>query len=154
MGITDISPIRYERVKSNSSMPSQVKVELRFPEEKRALPRAKRKLRESHQYRNVFICSSQTYAERIMRSNFKAILAEIPRGNEYKLTANGCILKNEQSGNQADEQSVVREDRQECSRDNTQDNKDSQKNHIFVSYFVSCVCKILYMYGVVLYIYV
>ena len=129
MGITDISPICYERVKSNSNKPSLVKVELWSPEEKRALLRAKRKLRESHQYRNVFIRSSQTYTERIMRSNLKTILAEIPRGSEYKLTANGRILKNEQTSSQPDEQSVVREDRQESSRDNTQDNKDSQNNH-------------------------
>ena len=65
-----------------------------------------------------------------MRSNLKTILAEIPSGSEYKLTANGRILKNEQSGSQPDEQSVACKDRQERSGDNTQDNKDSQNNHM------------------------
>ena len=128
MGITDIRPIRYERMKSNSNKPGLVKVELRSPEEKRALLRAKRKLRETLKYKDVFIRSSQTYAERIMRSNLKTILAEIPSGSEYKLTANGRILKNEQLGSQPDEQSVACEDRD--SGDNTRDDKDSQNNHM------------------------
>ena len=65
-----------------------------------------------------------------MRSNLKMILAEIPSGSEYKLTGNGCILKNEQSGSQPDEQSVACEDREERSGDNTRDNKDCQNNHM------------------------
>ena len=66
------------------------------------------------------------YAERIMSSNLKTILAEIPRGSDYKLTADGRILKNQQPGIQPDEQSDVSEDKQELSRANTQGNQDSQ----------------------------
>ena len=58
------------------------------------------------------------------------IPAEIPRGSEYKLTANLHILKNERSGSQPDERSVVCKDRHECSRDKTQDNQDDQNNHM------------------------
>ena len=52
------------------------------------------KLHGTELYRKTCIHSSQTREERLIRANMKTILAELPKGNEYRLTGYGWIVKN------------------------------------------------------------
>ena len=59
-------------------------------------------------YREIFIRPSQTREERLLRANMKTILAELPKGKEYRLTAHGRIVRNRDDYyNQSEQQSDV-----------------------------------------------
>ena len=55
--------------------------------------RNKSQLKEVQGFERVFLRSSKTHAERLMDVNFRTILSEIPRGNTFRITGNGRIVK-------------------------------------------------------------
>ena len=71
----------------------------------------------------------QTQGERKMRPNMKKILEEMSKGSEYKLTANGRILKNEHHYHRWAAYSMS-EDRRENNKDNIQDVQDCQHKYM------------------------
>ena len=108
VGLEGVNPVRCERMKSNYNKSSVVKVELKSAEEKRTLLKGKYKLRGTELYREIFIRPSQTREERLLRANTKTILAELPKGKEYRLTAHGRIVRNRDDYyNQSEQQNDV-----------------------------------------------
>ena len=55
--------------------------------------RAKQELKQSRHYKNVYMRGSKTHTERILELNAKTLLSELPNGNQYRVTANGRIVK-------------------------------------------------------------
>ena len=108
VGLEGVNPVRCERMKSNYNKSSVVKVELKSAEEKRTLLKGKYKLRGTELYREIFMRPSQTREERLLRANMKTILAELPKGKEYRLTAHGRIVRNRHDYyNQSEQQNDV-----------------------------------------------
>ena len=72
---------------SNSNM---VQCELCTTEEKIRCSRNKNKMQEIS---GTFVRSAKSHAERTNEQNFKTLLNIIPGGNDYKITANGKMMK-------------------------------------------------------------
>ena len=67
-----------------------VQCELRTTEEKIRCLRNKNKMQEIS---GTFVRSAKSHAERTNEQNFKTLLNIIPGGNDYKITANGQMVK-------------------------------------------------------------
>ena len=80
---------RYGTVKK----PGLVKMQMRSVEDKVAVLREKRNLKNSREFSHVFLRSSKPHAERMMESNMKVLLEMIPGANDYIMTGNGRLVK-------------------------------------------------------------
>ena len=89
-----------------------VKIALETTAQKIALLRAKRQLKSHDDYNNVYIKSSKTHAERLIETNARTIIQQIPNGKDFRITASGRIVK--------------RNDRPHSTRDST---PSSSENH-------------------------
>lgn len=73
--------------------PGLVKISFARVDQKIRVLRAKRKLAEISGYRSVFLRSSKTHTERLIELNARTILNEMPNGKDFRITANGRIVK-------------------------------------------------------------
>ena len=73
--------------------PPVLKIAFESVEQKVNVLRAKQKLKQSQSYKNVYMHGSKTHTERILELNAKTLLSELPNGNQYRVTANGRIVK-------------------------------------------------------------
>ena len=84
--------------------PGLVKISLRNVEEKVLVLRHKRNLKDSAHYKDVYIKSSKSHAERLIELNARTILRQIPQGNNFWVDSNGRIRPRQKpenaSGNQ------------------------------------------------------
>lgn len=62
-------------------------------EEKKAILREKRRLRDTEKYKNVYLRSSKSHTDRLIELNARTILNEIPNGRQFRITSNGRIVK-------------------------------------------------------------
>ena len=69
------------------------KIQLKTCEDKIDVLRKKSNLRNSVEFKKVYLCSSKSHTDRLIETNFKTLLHEIPNGNLYCLAGNGRILK-------------------------------------------------------------
>ena len=64
----------------------------------------KGQLQSSTAYKRVYVRFAQTPEERMMRLNMQPLLKGLPRGNQYRFTGNGRLVKKpehvQQSGGQ------------------------------------------------------
>lgn len=74
--------------------PGLVKVQLNSVEDKVQILRQKQNIKNSPEFSKVFIRSSKPHAERLMEQNLRTILDLLPDGNEYFITGNGRLVKN------------------------------------------------------------
>lgn len=77
--------------------PGIVKVTFASVEHKILVLRNKMKLKDNTKYSRVYIKSSKSRAERLMESNTRAILKNLPNGHNLRLGANGRITANRSS---------------------------------------------------------
>ena len=70
-----------------------LKIAFENVEQKVNVFRAKQRLKQSRHYKNVYMHGSKTHTERILELNAKTLLSELPNGNQYRVTANGRIVK-------------------------------------------------------------
>ena len=82
------------RMPSQNRKPGLVKIRLPSLEDKIMALRSKYKLDENG-YHNVYLRSSMTHQERMMRQNFQTLLHELPSGNQYRIAANGKLIRKE-----------------------------------------------------------
>ena len=87
--ITDVK--RYDE--RAHGKPPVLKIAFESVEQKVNVLRAKQKLKQSQSYKNVYMHGSKTHTERIIELNAKTLLSELPNGNQYRVTANGRIVK-------------------------------------------------------------
>ncbi len=93
--------INVEQVTSRGRRPGIIKVELRSVEEKVAVLRRKQRLRDNETFKNVYINSAKTHAERLIDLNFRTLLKELPLGKEFILARNGRLLRRTQTDDAA-----------------------------------------------------
>ena len=82
---------RAMRMRSHNDKPGLVKIVLPTVQDKVAALRNKRKLSENG-YRRVFVRSSQSPTDRVMQHNIQTLLAELPNGNQFRVTAHGKLV--------------------------------------------------------------
>ena len=58
---------------------------------------AKNNLRNSSEFKNVYLRSSKTHKEHMQELNAKTLLSQMPYGNQFHVTGNGRIAKNDNS---------------------------------------------------------
>ena len=80
---------------SKTNKPGLVKMEFNTIDDKVAVLRAKQNLSvKGGKYERVYIRSSQTHEERLMRLNFDTLLKEIPAMKDtHRITGNGRLVK-------------------------------------------------------------
>ena len=69
------------------------KVEFASKEDKIEVLRRKATLKQSHEFKNVYLRSSMSHIERLSQLNFKTLLSELPQGKDLRLTGNGRIIR-------------------------------------------------------------
>lgn len=81
------------RLNSRFGKPGLVKISFSSLEEKKAILREKRRLRDTEKYKNVYLRSSKSHTDRLIELNARTILNEIPNGRQFRITSNGRIVK-------------------------------------------------------------
>ena len=64
-------------------------------EDKKAILEAKAELGKNG-FKKVFVRSSQSHEERVMRQNALTLLQYLPKGNELRITQSGRLVKKEE----------------------------------------------------------
>ena len=85
-------PPRHTR-QGTVSKPGLVKIQVPSLDDKIKILRNKRMLENTVDYKQVFLRSSKCHTDRLMETNFRTVLEMIDTRKEYKLTANGHIVK-------------------------------------------------------------
>ena len=106
---------RCKRMKSFNNKPGLVKIELNTKEDKISVLRAKAVLKHENDYKKVFVRSSQTHEERLIRYNAQTLLNAIPDGQNYRITAGGKIVKKD--GNEQQQHQHQQQQQQQQQRD-------------------------------------
>ena len=70
-----------------------LKIAFETVEQKVDVLRAKESLKNTREFKNVYLRSSKNHTERILELNAKTLLSQLPNGNQYRVTANGRIVK-------------------------------------------------------------
>lgn len=81
------------RLNSRFGKPGLVKISFSSLEEKKAILREKRRLRDTEKYKNVYLRSSKSHTDSLIELNARTILNEIPNGRQFRITSNGRIVK-------------------------------------------------------------
>ena len=88
-----IEVVKVERTQSRGGKPGVVKVLLSSVQDKVDILKSKRKLKESEAHKRVYIHGSRTPAERILYNNMRAMLRELPNGQQYRISGNGKLVR-------------------------------------------------------------
>ncbi|WAR23590.1 hypothetical protein MAR_037259, partial [Mya arenaria] len=88
--------------------PGLIKVVLRKREVKVAILRNKMKLKDSDHYKQVYIKSCKSHAERLIELNARAILQQLPQGHDLRVDANGRIRRGNRQEHQQ-QQGIIRQ---------------------------------------------
>lgn len=90
----DVRVVAAHRLKSRKiNKPGLVKISFASVDEKIRVLRQKRNLSGIQGYGSVFLRSSKSHTERLLELNAKTLLNEIPNGRNFRVTANGRIVK-------------------------------------------------------------
>ena len=73
--------------------PGLVKISLANVEQKILVLRNKRKLRDSAEFKRVYLEGAKSHVERLIEINTRAILRELPQGRAYRFAGNGRLLR-------------------------------------------------------------
>ena len=77
----------------STGKPPLLKIAFENVEQKVEVLRAKVNLKRSRDFKNVYLRNSENHTERILELNAKTLLSELPNDNQYRVTANGRIVK-------------------------------------------------------------
>lgn len=94
------SIVTAKRLKPRERVPGLIKAQLGSVEEKVAVLRRKRVLREEEGFSRVYINSAKSHAERLIELNFCNLLQEIPKGKNFYITGNGQMVMEKRQGAQ------------------------------------------------------
>ena len=72
--------------------PGVIKCQLSSLDEKVTVLRNKRKAAQVDDYKRVFIARMRSHEERLIELNFKAILKDMPNGDQYRMTGSGRLV--------------------------------------------------------------
>ena len=90
---SDKTVVNVLRTPQRNNRAGILKIQLQTKQDKIDVLRRKVKLKDSVEFRNVYIRSSKSNSERLMETNIRTILNEIPNGGNYRIAGNGCVVK-------------------------------------------------------------
>ena len=93
MGCGNKRIVRVMRTPVRDNNKGVFKIELDNKDDKIDILRRKASLKQTSEFRNVFLRSALSHTERLAQLNFKTILSEMPLGKELRITNNGRIIK-------------------------------------------------------------
>ncbi len=96
---------RTHRLRGRDGKLGLVKVQVKSKNAKIEVLRAKRRLKDSGEFRRTYLRSSKSHVERLVDLNFRTILQEMPGGNQYRITGNGRLVKKTEGATGYGEQS-------------------------------------------------
>ena len=68
-----------------------VKISFRSTQEKVLVLKNKNVLKDINPFKNVYIKTSKSHAERLIELNARMVLRQLPQGNNFRVDANGRI---------------------------------------------------------------
>ncbi len=71
--------------------PPLIKISFQNLDEKILVLRNKMKLKDSDEFKGVFLKSSKSHVERLIEMNARAIIRQLPQGRQLRVDANGRI---------------------------------------------------------------
>ena len=93
LGLREMQPVRCCRLLSRDGRPGLVKLQLSSKEDKIRILKQKNELANTTKYKRVYVRSSQTHEERLLRLNFQALLDDMPGGSNFRIAGNGRLVK-------------------------------------------------------------
>ena len=84
--------------------PPLIKISFRNVKEKILVLRNKSLLKEKAPYKEVYINSSKSHAERLIELNARTLLRQLPQGSNFRVDANGRIRPREKTDRQDQQQ--------------------------------------------------
>ena len=100
------------KVNTESRRPGIVRVEVGSVEEKRAVRRAKKNLKNSSKYSNVYIESDLPYEIRVANENNRRLLKVLGRDKDYAVVSGRIVQRHSSSGSTAEEHTDRNDGRQ------------------------------------------
>lgn len=100
--ISSVSITAARRLPAHFDKPGLVKISFRSLAEKVAVLRKKMVLRDNTVYRQVYIKSSKSHAERLIELNTRALLRNLPDGSNLRMDANGRLRQRNANEGRAD----------------------------------------------------
>ena len=91
-GTVDARVVRAKRLNSKNNKPGIMKIEMASLDEKIAVLRNKRKLKDHPAYNMVYIRSSKSHEQRLLEANVADLLYMLPDGDQYRIAGNGRIV--------------------------------------------------------------
>ena len=73
--------------------PGLVKISLANVDQKVLVLRNKRKLKDTVEFKRVYLEGTKSHAERLIEINTRALLRELPQGRTYRVAGNGRLLR-------------------------------------------------------------
>ena len=92
LGLVNVQVERAKRLQSRNDKPGLVKIRLPTTADKISALRCKQNLKNTG-YRRVYIRSSMSHTDRLIQLNFQTLLRDLPNGDQYRVTANGKLVK-------------------------------------------------------------
>ena len=101
LGLRDISVVRAKRMRGYEGRPVVVKIQLQSLKDKKRVLLNKKELKNTQNYRRVFLRPSMSHTERIMDMNMRTLLRKIPGCENMWLTGHGKLVDSTASRDQS-----------------------------------------------------
>lgn len=109
-----VNVVAASRLKSRGKgKPGLVKISMSNLEKKKLVLIEKRKLRQTEQYKSVFLRGSKSHTDRILELNARTLLNELSNGCQFRITSNGQIVKTSRQTRANNEHTETRNERDE-----------------------------------------
>ena len=90
-----IELVNVKRLTGRGTSPGLVLIECFNTDDKITILRAKAKLREKAQFKNLYMRSAEGHSDRLVRLNFQTILEHMGVSNQFRFTGSGRLVKRE-----------------------------------------------------------
>ena len=87
-----IELVEVTRRAGRGTAPGLVLVELFSVDDKKTVLRAKMNLRNTQQYKNIYMRSAEGHTDRLIRLNFQTLLRHFNLTNQFRLTGSGRLI--------------------------------------------------------------
>lgn len=109
-----VNVVAATRLKSRGKgKPGLVNISMSNLEDKKLVLIEKRKLRQTEQYKSVFLRGSKSHTDRILELNARTLLNELSNGCQFRITSNGQIVKTSRQTRANNEHTETRNERDE-----------------------------------------
>ena len=97
LNLQNVPVVNAQRLQGRGRRPGIVKIELKSLDDKKAVLRAKAELKQTEQWKSVYLRSSRTHLERLHDINMRTVLNMIPGGENMIITGSGRVVKKDEN---------------------------------------------------------